>query len=400
MVIEKRSLMRAIYAFLIVFIVIMVLHLSDMFCGYRISEGIDKVFSVSERETDFPPSQSAVSTNRLDDSLYRSLSDEKRASYDSIYNAISGFKSTVIVYHFNSSQEAFDMVNLVMSEHPELFWFNGRCTYGAGGILGLQYIYSKSEAMEKKKLIEEKAEEIISGISGDEYTRALAIYDYIVLNTRYDLENVNRLLEVPTDSTIEGVLLNQTAVCAGYAKTYQYLLQKAGLSALYVIGEATNRTTTQSHAWVVQQIDGKYYYSDPTWGDPDKGDIVVHGYFCLTADEMNENHELDKMYPLLTANSLEANYFVRENRYFDEYSLSAVKQAIDESLDNHQNYVELRYKTQELYEQANERLFDNGELYLAFFPANLIKYSIDTDNMSIISDDIHRIITIVYDKVE
>ncbi len=389
---------KAINIFLTLFIIVMGLRTCDMYIGYKISEGVDKVFTTNADRVTSYSNQADNNTVNLNNYLYCNFSNDEKKAYDAIYNAISGFKSTVYVNHIGNADDVFDMVKAVLSEHPEIFWSTGECSYGAGGLLSLDYVYSKNEATEKKKLIEEKADEIISGISGDEYTRALAIYDYIILNTRYDSENIDRLKEIPTDSTIEGVLLNNTAVCAGYAKTYQYLLQKAGLSSLYVIGIGTNRVATESHAWVVQQIDGKYYYTDPTWGDPNQDKLVSHSYFCLTASEISVNHELEDMYPLLTANSLEANFFVRENRYFDEYSVSAVKQVVEESLDNNLDYIEFRYKTPEVYEQAKERLFKDGEIYLALIPSELLTHSINTEKMTIIQDDINRVIMLVYNR--
>ncbi|MDE5973099.1 MAG: hypothetical protein K2G73_00355 [Eubacterium sp.] len=285
-----------------------------------------------------------------------------------------------------------------MSEHPELFWCTGKCSFGAGGFLNIDYAYSKNEAMEKKKLIEEKTDKIIEGLSGDEYTKALACYNYVILNTRYDLENLDRILEIPEDSSIEGVFLKNTAVCAGYAKAYQYLLQKAGLSAMYVVGVASNSSGTENHAWIVQQIDGKYYYSDPTWDDTRNDKLVCHSYFCITAGEISVNHELDDLYPLLTANSLEANYFVRENRYFDEYSVSDVRRVIAESLEKDRDFVEFRYKTDDEYEKAKERLFQDGEIYIAFKPTDFLKYSVNTEKMTLIKDDIHRVIMLIYNK--
>lgn len=379
-------------------LVIMGFYWSDVLSGFKISRGIDRVLTTEEESIDYTPYKDFAGADNLNDYLYRNLDDNQKAAYDAIYNALVSFRNTAYVRYYDDSDGVFDIFNLVLSEHPELFWTVGEFGYNSSGILSLKYVYTKSEAMEKKKLIEEKADEILSSVSGDEYTRALAIYDYIILNTRYDTKNVDRLLEVPTDSTIEGVLLNNTAVCAGYAKAYQYLLQRAGMSAMYVVGIGTNSNGAESHAWVAHQIDGKNYYSDPTWGDTEKDYLVSHGYFCLTAAEISVNHELDDVYPLLTANSLEANYFVREDKYFDEYSVSAVKKVIDEGIENNKDCVEFRYKTQEQYEQALDRLFEKGEIYLAVIPSDLFKHSIETENMTIMKDDVNRVIMIVFDK--
>lgn len=167
---------------------------------------------------------------------------------------------------------------------------------------------------------------------------------------------------------------------------------------MYVVGIASNSSGSESHAWILQQIDDKYYYSDPTWDDTKNDNIVCHSYFCITAGEIGVNHDIDDLYPLLTANSLEANYFVREGRYFDKYSVSDVRQVIAESLEENRDFVEFRYKTQDEYDKAKECLFQDGEIYLAFKPIDFLKYSVDTEKMTMIQDDIHRVIMLIYNK--
>ena len=167
---------------------------------------------------------------------------------------------------------------------------------------------------------------------------------------------------------------------------------------MYVVGVGSNSSGSENHAWIIQQIDGKYYYSDPTWDDTKNDKLVCHSYFCITAGEITVNHEIDELYPLLTANSLEANYFVRENRYFDEYSVSDVRKVIADSLEQNQDFVEFRYKTQDEYEKAKERLFQEGEIYIAFKPTDFLKYSVNTEKITLIKDDVHRVIMLIYNK--
>lgn len=382
---------------LILIIIVGILNICDLYSGYKISLGVDKVFTTEESTVEATHKQKNDEEN-LNNYLYRHMDEDQRKIYDTIYNAVLAFKTPVFIGYFDDSEDAFDIFRIMLSEHPELFWCSGQCSFGSNGFLDIDYVYSKSEMAEKKRLIEEKADEIINNSGSDEYSKALTYYEYVIMNTRYDMENIGRVQEVPTDSTIEGVFLNNTAVCSGYAKAYQYLLQRAGMQAMYVVGTATNRNGSEKHAWIVQQIDGKYYYSDPTWDDTRNESLVCHSYFCITAGEMTVNHENDELYPLLTANSMEANYFVRENRYFDEYSLKAVRQVIAESLEENQAYADFRFKTDEEYEKAKKCLFQNGEIYLTFKPTELIKYSLNTEKMTIIQDDIYRVIVIIYNK--
>lgn len=393
------GVMRKFINLILVFIIIIgVLNLCDLYSGYKLSLGVDKVFTTEETTVESTHKKESENKDTLNNYLYRQMDKNEKRIYDTIYNAALGFKTPVFVGYFDDAEDAFDIFRIMLSEHPELFWCSGQCSLGTGGFLNIDYVYTKNEALEKKKLIEKKADELIAGLDSDEYKIALACYDYVILNTHYDMENIDRVLEIPSDSTIEGVFLNNTAVCAGYAKAYQYLLQRAGLTAMYVVGVASNSSGSENHAWILQQIDNKYYYSDPTWDDTKNDNIVCHSYFCITAGEIGVNHDIDDLYPLLTANSLEANYFVREGRYFDKYSVSDVRQVIAESLEENRDFVEFRYKTQDEYDKAKECLFQDGEIYLAFKPIDFLKYSVNTEKMTMIQDDIHRVIMLIYNK--
>ncbi len=385
---------------LVLIIIAGILNLCDLYSGYKLSLGVDKVFTTEENKVEPTQSKTDTEEEELNNYLYRNLNKDDQKTYDTIYNAVLGFKSPVFVGYFDDVEDAFDIFRIVLSEHPEIFWCSGKCSFGAGGFLNIDYVYSKSEALEKKKLIEQKADKVISGLGDDEYTIALACYEYVILNTSYDKENIERIQEIPADLTIEGVFLNNTAVCSGYAKAYQYLLHRAGLKALYIVGIGTNPKGSERHGWIVQQIDGKYYYSDPTWDDSEYENVVCHNYFCITASEITANHELDDIFPLLTANSLEANYYVREKRYFDKYSLSNIRNVISENLEENSDYIDFKFKTDAEYEKAKEKLFDDREIFIAFKPLDLLKYSINIDKSIVIKDDRHRTIVLIYSKEE
>ena len=56
-------------------------------------------------------------------------------------------------------------------------------------------------------------------------------------------------------------------MCAGYAASVKYLLDKIGIPCIYVQG--TSLETNIGHAWNIVEIEGEYYYVDATYGDPD-----------------------------------------------------------------------------------------------------------------------------------
>lgn len=111
-----------------------------------------------------------------------------------------------------------------------------------------------------------------------EYAKALALHDWLTHNADYDTTYTNY--------TPEGVLLEGSGVCQSYALAYQLLLQKAGISCLYVTGTAGG----QGHAWNLVKLGGDWYHVDCTWDDPVGGGQESRAYFALPDSMMARDH--------------------------------------------------------------------------------------------------------------
>ena len=73
------------------------------------------------------------------------------------------------------------------------------------------------------------------------------------------------------------------AVCEGYAKAFQLLMNAAGVSNAYIIGLGNGG----GHAWNMAQMDdGYYYYFDVTWNDSTSSDK----YFAAGETSFSKNH--------------------------------------------------------------------------------------------------------------
>lgn len=136
----------------------------------------------------------------------------------------------------------------------------------------------------------EKAEEIVAqyispGMS--DYDIAKTLHDYLVLHCQYDMRLYSG--NMPGDSyTASGALLEQTAVCAGYAKAYEVLMKAADIPCEYVTG----MTSRGLHAWNIVQIGGAWYHVDTTWDDPipDRPGRVRYDYFLLSDNAIRKDH--------------------------------------------------------------------------------------------------------------
>lgn len=105
-----------------------------------------------------------------------------------------------------------------------------------------------------------KLDEVIKSLNLDgksDYDKFKAVTNWIVSNVRYDEDN-----ETKYQHDLTGVVLDGLAVCDGYAGTFYYMANAVGLNALFEDG-ITNSNRIR-HAWNLVQIDGTYYYVDPT----------------------------------------------------------------------------------------------------------------------------------------
>lgn len=224
-------------------------------------------------------------------------------TYDLIKSALINLDDEVKLSTNLTSDEIFDIRDRVISDNPEIFYLDyENSKYWSNGVLDCRYIDSKENIMEKKQKIESKANYIISKIikpEMNEFEKELAIHDFLVLNTRYDVKNYENNT-IPTSSyNIDGVLLNGVAVCEGYAQTFKMLLEKVGIESIVVSEPRIN------HAWNMVKIDGEYYHVDVTWNDPipDRQGRVLHTFFNVSDRRMLQGKHIwdQEKYPACTS---------------------------------------------------------------------------------------------------
>ncbi len=122
---------------------------------------------------------------------------------------------------------------------------------------------------EKEQILENRANEIISQINPDWNDEQIALYlhNWLALNCEYDYEN-------STDNgNAYGAIINGKAVCAGYARAYQYLLEKTNIPCSLIGSDTLN------HAWNLININGQNYHVDVTWDDLTNNHICRYTYF-------------------------------------------------------------------------------------------------------------------------
>ncbi|MCL1823207.1 MAG: Ig-like domain-containing protein [Oscillospiraceae bacterium] len=145
-----------------------------------------------------------------------------------------------------------------------------------------------------------------------DFEKALAVYDYLVLTTAYDKENLDHAIKSgtlnnplrPLSHSSYGSLVSKLAICEGYAKAYMHVMNLLGVECKLITGVAAGNGAKTNHMWNQIKINGKWYHVDVTWGDPlftdnetkkqvDLYGFIDHSYFLLsdTALKNIKSHE-------------------------------------------------------------------------------------------------------------
>lgn len=142
------------------------------------------------------------------------------------------------------------------------------------------------------------AEKILDEIATGDMTdleKETAVYAWLTANVDYDWSHMDVMAETARDAYGPyGGLVNRSAVCLGYAASFQLLMDMLGIDCVTVVGAGSH--STADHAWNVVKLDGKWYCVDAAWdanGREYLGGEYEWRYFNLTSDEMAEDHQWD-----------------------------------------------------------------------------------------------------------
>ena len=239
-----------------------------------------------------------------------SVANSPKEFKDIIIYALANFKNEISIEipSFNTKDYNLTVINDIFLENPLLdYGYNGasgsiytnNLSKSATMVINFHYEYSKEYMEKMKKASEDKSEEIISKIIKIEMTereKELAIHNYIVNNSKYDLRLFSG--NMPNESYLDyGVLINGVGVCDSYAKAMYRLLNTAGIECIYVAGDADDGNEIIPHAWNIVKIEGKLYHLDATWDDPiasDGRDILSFDYFNVSDNIISKDHIWDR----------------------------------------------------------------------------------------------------------
>lgn len=128
---------------------------------------------------------------------------------------------------------------------------------------------------------EKSVSEILSKIQPN-----MNIYQ-IIQAIQIHYENMVSYMDSGASSDIRGAFIDHKAICGGYSKGYEYLLQRLGIEVIWVNGYAGG-----PHAWNFVNLYGNWYLSDTTWGG---SSWYLNGF----DSKFTENHKVYDTYDVM-----------------------------------------------------------------------------------------------------
>ncbi len=334
--------------------------------------------------------QDIVQTDEGHQEYYFSLlTEEEKRVYREMLQGIRQRKEEF--YLTVSDETLIDKVyHGILKDHPELFWIHNRqpvyrtaypgkdyCSFSPG------YTYTEQEMQEIQQSMEAAFQEICirTADTANDYEKIKEVYTYLIDTVDY--------VSMEDDQNIAGVFWKKQAVCAGYARAVQYLLERLGIPCIYVEGDTAG--STEGHAWNIVLIDGQYYYVDATNGDQPEfleGDAVelvehkttMYDYLCPFPEEYERIYTASPEFPVPECTAVDKNFYVLNQGCFEVYDRQELYEYCQMRLDNGAAVVRFKFSSQEAYNEAYREWIQESyinhiaEYYLQIYGMTSVEY--------------------------
>lgn len=320
---------------------------------------------------------------------FKLLSEDEQRIYRQMLN---GIRERQNEFYLTSADE--DVISKVyhalLKDHPELFWVHNReevyttsykgtdyCRFSPG------YTYTEQEISEIMTEMQNAVNEVNAEITqnASDYDKVKMIYTYLIDHTEYEASD--------DDQNIAGVFWKKKAVCAGYARAVQYLLEQLGIPCIYVEGSA--RDSDEGHAWNIVKINEQYYYVDATNGDQpsfleggavqlEEHKTVIYDYLCPFPQEYEQVYTASDEFPVPECTAADLNFYVLNQACFDTYDEQQIYDFCCMRLDNGAAVVRFKFTSQDAFDSAYRQWIQDGYIqnmaryYLQLYGLETVEY--------------------------
>ena len=340
-------------------------------------------------EADVP----AEIANLINDGVMRyagtTLSGKEREAYDKLLMGVLAHADRIDIKSCGLDLDKLKLVySCVRNDYPELFWISNNCdVYTTGNLITdclPKYLYD----MDSVKMMSDNITEVRDRIGArikelDNYDKIMYIFDYIIDNTTYDnasfasFQNGDENQDLELSCNIYGTLFKQKALCEGYAKTFQYLVNAFGINSIYVTGVSKN----QGHAWNYVYYAGNWYGMDITWCDPQgDGNRKSYAYCMVDFDTLAAGHSVDLPYDLPECKGGEYNYYIHNAYELSVFSVETLSEMFLRAFKQGNDFIEFHCTSKAVYDDFL-RSVESQEIF-GCFDGIRETYGIQIDQLS------------------
>ena len=321
------------------------------------------------------------------------LSHEQQHNYHALYEAISQSISAdctvrlskndlprpgiavVLPYPLTNEAEAHNVYNAIVRDNPQFFFLSP--TYGFEGNeqgektyyteLKLVYYMEAAQRTAAAEQLETLCSEWLSSLpEGDDFDRELFLHDKLLAQCAYADEMTEGAPLSPSAYSIYGALIEGRAVCEGYSRALQYLLEQAEISATVVTGKTPQQ---RPHMWNIVVINGETYHVDATGNDASP--YPQHAYFNLSDQQLPYTPD-ESVAGAYSCTATADNYYRRTNRLLTTFRQEDIARYVARQILVGNSVVEWRCLSEETYTNALFFLQSDAcfrETVNAFLPA-------------------------------
>ena len=290
---------------------------------------------------------------------YNNLNDIEKEAYVTMYSSFMSFDDSFVMEIDGENLKY--VFTAVLYDNPHIFWVDNDYQYSENEksvSFTPNYRNSSVEAQQLTIELNNKINEIVSYANSfnTEYEKELYIHNYICENTVYD----EALSQEGGDSAYDS-LINGKAICEGYSRAVQILLDAVDIDNYLVVGDSESNGEIEPHMWNVVKIDNLNYYLDATWDDSGADDTTVYFYFNVNDKMISKDHfNIEPANNNCTSDI--AYYYEVNNSYVKSYNgFSEYANHSAEVLRNGENKVEFVFANSNDYKKAlNDIENDNG----------------------------------------
>lgn len=304
----------------------------------------------------------------IEEYCFNQIPSEENEVYRELYARISNYEDEAELYARVPTDKFWNAYYSLLADHPEFFWIGDHIEVTQAALTGEVIRYKLSVTVPAgerdgiKAQLEAAADACIARIdpAADTASKIQSVYEYLIDTTDY--------VEGSRDNqNIQSALLYHESVCAGYAKSFAYILHRMGLFCTCVSGTIQGGG---DHVWNIVRIDDRYYNVDVTWGDPvfagdEAGQNVReinYNYLLCTDEELAATHTAKATVPLPECSDGSYNYYRRNGMYYEYFDYETIHDTLMDSVYEGRSSVSMKFAARQVYDTARDAIFNGGML--------------------------------------